>query len=160
MRSTGENGVIVLLVKDPFYHVYISYLSITKGLPDHCLSSTMLDKWCQTLLQLLIFFCFHKCSSFCFKHLKKHFFLIFLHPMSVFFGPSWSLPLIGQSQIWPWQGTWTLGTEPGVLHVLFKKSCQLRTCEISVSQTRNSDILVLLLSCAPIDAFCLSFYPS
>jgi hypothetical protein len=40
----------------------------------------------------------------------------------------------------------TVDVETGVLRVLFNEAA---TCETSVSKTRHSNVLVLLLSCAP-----------
>lgn len=55
----------------------------------------------------------------------------------------------------PWIGSHhlsrlsTLNIETIVLQLLFNKRCQLRTCDLPFSQTRDSDVLFILLGCAP-----------
>lgn len=92
--STGycmalQNGVIAFLIQDPFYPVQISHFNTTKSPPDHRISSTMLDRWCQALLQHLfhcsgskkrVLLCDFNTSNFDSSARNN-----FLCPMSVFF---------------------------------------------------------------------------
>lgn len=145
------------LLQDTFNFVQISHFT-TKAPPDHHIASTILDRWRQALLpHLFIFSESHvllcdpntsnltlfsnlPMSSVCsFAHLNLFFLLASLR--YGFFFPT--LPRRPASRSY----LFTVDDETGVLRVLYNE-CQLGTCEASVSQTRHSNVLVLLLSCA------------
>ena len=95
-----QNGAIAFLIQNPFYLVQISHFTSTKAAPDHHLTSTMLDRWCQALLQHL-FTCSasHKCSSVWSKHLKLFLSVLFSNlPLS---NVCVLLPILIFSFYWP-----------------------------------------------------------
>ena len=159
-----QNGVIAFLLQYQFYPVQISHFTTTKAPPDH-IASTMLDRWCQALLQhLFILSASNKCSSLWSEHLKLRLVCPKLFsnlPLSSVCG---ILSILIFSFYWPvWDMDFSLqlcleGQHPGVASSLL--TLRLVFCgyyltklpveDLSVSQTRHYNVLVLLLSCAPL----------